>query len=110
MISYDDFEKVDIRAGRIVEVKEFPRARNPSYKLEIDFGDPIGRKWSSAAAARDYSMEELKGMYVIAVVNFPPKNIAGFMSEVLTLGVPAEDGGLSLLMPSHPPQLGGRLY
>lgn len=109
-ISFDDFLKVDIRVGEVIKVEEFPRARNPSYKVEIDFGDSIGIKRSSLQAKKDYSPETLLGMQVIAVVNFAPKNIAGFLSEVLVLGVPAGDGGLSLLTPSRPAQRGGRLY
>ncbi len=110
-ISYDDFLKVDMRVGQIVEVQDFERARNPSYKIKIDFGPELGSKWSSVQAKLAYSRDELAGMQVIAVVNFPPKNIAGFMSEVLTLGVEKEDGSLSLLQPSRrPAELGSRVY
>ena len=110
MINYDDFAKVDIRVGKIVSVEDFPRARKPAYKVRVDFGPEIGLKWSSVQAKRDYAQEELLGRQVVGVVNFPPKNIAGFMSEVLLLGVPAEDGGLSLLTPSRIAQVGGRMY
>ncbi len=109
-ISYEDFLKVDIRVGRIVAVEDFLRARKPAFKLQIDFGAPLGLKWSSAQVKTDYTREELLGRLVVAVVNLPPRNIAGFLSEVLTLGVPAEDGGLALLAPSRPARLGGRMY
>lgn len=108
-ITYDDFDKVDIRAGEIVEVQDFPKARNPSYKLRINFGAEIGKRWS-AVQATNYSKEELLGKQVVAVVNFPPKNIAGFMSECLTLGVPGEDGMVSLLSPTKPAAIGGKMY
>jgi tRNA-binding protein len=108
-ISYDDFEKVDIRVGEIVEVQDFPKARKPSYKLRINFGADIGERWSSAQVAH-YSKEELLGKQVVAVVNFPPKNIAGFQSECLTLGVPGDDGQVSLLSPTKPAVIGGKMY
>lgn len=110
MITYDEFAIVDVRVGKIVSVEDFPRARKPTYKVQVDFGPEIGIKWSSVQAKREYTREEILGRQVLGVVNFPPKNIAGFMSEVLILGVPAEDGSLSLLMPSRPAQLGGRMY
>ena len=110
-ITFDDFMKVDMRVGKIIHVEPFPRARKPTYKIKVDFGLEIGEKWSSVQAAREYAEEEMLGRQVIGVVNFPPKNIAGFMSEVLIIGVPAEDGSLSLLEPSRrPAQLGGRVY
>jgi len=86
MITYEDFRKVDMRVGRVIEVKDFPEAMKPSYKLKIDFGPEIGIKNSSAQITR-YRKDELKGKLVIAVVNFPPKQIANFQSEVLTLGL-----------------------
>jgi len=110
LITFDDFQKVDIRAGLITQVQEFPRARIPSYRVQVDFGPEIGSKWSIVGAKREYSREELLGKLILGVVNLPPKNIAGFLSEVLILGVPAEDGGLSLLQPSRPARLGGRVY
>jgi len=110
MVSYEEFLKVDMRVGRIVAVEDFPEARKPSYKVQVDFGPEVGLKWSSVQARQDYPKEELVGRQVVAVVNFPPKRIAGFASEVLLLGVPAEDGGLSLLQPDRPARLGGRVY
>jgi tRNA-binding protein len=99
-----------MRVGVIVHVEEFPRARNPSYKVQVDFGAEIGVKWSSVQAKRDYAPEALLGRQVIGVVNFPPKNIAGFQSEVLILGVNGEDGGLVLLMPDREALIGARVY
>jgi tRNA-binding protein len=86
MISYDDFEKVDIRLGRVVDVQDFPEARNPAYKLRIDFGPEIGEKRSSVQAVGAHTKEELLGSHVCCVVNFPPKQVGPFLSEVLTLG------------------------
>jgi tRNA-binding protein len=108
--TYDDFETLDIRVGKILEVKEFPRARKPSYKVKVDFGPEVGTRWSSVGAKAEYRPEEILGKQVLGVVNFAPKNIAGFMSEALILGVPAEDGSLSLIQPSRPARLGGKLY
>lgn len=110
MITFDDFLNVDMRVGKVVAVEDFPRARKPSYKVQVDFGQEIGMKWTSAQAKHDYKPEELIGRLVIGVVNFPPKNIGGIMSEFLMLGVPAEDGGLSLLAPNRPAKIGGRVY
>lgn len=110
-IGYEDFEKIDIRTGRIIEVEDFPRARKASYRVKIDFGERIGIKSSSLQAKSDYAEEEMLGRYVVCVVNFEPKNIAGFLSEVLVLGVPHEDGGLSLLEPGRRPvPLGARVF
>ena len=108
-IEYSDFEKVDVRVGVITDVEDFPRARNPSYKLTIDFGPEIGTKRSSAQVTT-YTHDELRGMRVVAVVNFEPRNIAGFMSEVLVLGVPDADGNVTLLSPTREVPLGGRMY
>jgi tRNA-binding protein len=110
MISYSDFEKVDIRVGRIVKVEDFPEARKPAYKLTIDFGPELGIKRSSAQIVKRYSKEALVGMMVMAVVNFPVKQIGRFMSEVLTLGVPDEHGDVVLITPSADVPVGGRLY
>jgi tRNA-binding protein len=109
IITFNDFEQVDVRVGVIVEVEDFPRARNPSYKVRVDFGADIGVKQSSAQIAH-YSREELIGRQVVAVVNFAPKNIAGFLSEVLILGVPMADGRVSLLSPTRDAVLGGKMY
>jgi tRNA-binding protein len=110
MINYDDFTKVDIRVGRIVQVEDFPLARKPAYKLRIDFGPELGIKRSSAQITSHYTKEELIGRQVIAVVNFPPKQIGPFLSEVLTLGVPDEEGKVVLLSPTQDVPLGGKMF
>lgn len=110
MISYADFDRVDIRVGRIVRVDDFPEARKPAYKLLIDFGPELGVKKSSAQATALYSKEDLGGRLVLAVVNFPPKQIGPMMSEVLTLGVPDGHGGTVLVVPEREVPLGGRLF
>ena len=110
MISYDDFEKVDVRVGRITEVEDFPEAKKPAYKLFIDFGQEIGKKRSSARITEHYTRGELIGKLVIAVVNFPPKQIGPFASEVLTLGVPDENGEVVLLAPTGDVPIGGRMF
>ncbi|OHA08870.1 MAG: tRNA-binding protein [Candidatus Sungbacteria bacterium RIFCSPLOWO2_01_FULL_59_16] len=111
MIPLEDFEKVDIRLGRVVEVEDFPEARNPSFKLKIDFGPEIGVKTSSVQAVGAHAKEELLGMLVLGVVNFPPKRVGKFVSEVLTLGFPNADGiGWVLVTPSkHSVRIGDRL-
>ena len=108
-IAFDDFLAVDIRLGVITEVEDFPRARNPSYKLTVDFGPEIGVKRSSAQVTT-YTHEELVGRQVVAVVNFEPRNIAGFISEVLVLGVPDADGQVVLLSPTREAVVGERMY
>jgi len=110
MISYEDFEKVDIRVGEIVEVEDFPEARKPAYKLTINFGDEIGVKKSSVQITEHYTKEELVGKQVIAVVNFPPKQIGPFVSEVLTLGLPDENGKVVLLQPTKKVPFGGKMF
>ncbi len=110
MITYEDFEKVDIRVGKIVEILDFPEARKPAYKLKIDFGGEIGVKKSSAQLPSNYLKEELEGRKVIAVVNFPPRQIGPFVSEVLTLGIPGENGECVLVLPDERATLGGKLY
>jgi tRNA-binding protein len=110
MISFDDFEKVDIRIGTIVGVEPFPEASKPAFKLRIDFGDVIGVKKSSAQITKHYTAETLIGRQVAAVVNFPPRQIGPFMSEVLTLGFPDEIGGVVLIGPSIAVPNGGKLF
>ena len=110
MISYQDFEKVEIRVGKIVKVEDFPEAHKPSYKLQIDFGPEIGIKKSAAQITDLYTKEELEGTQVLAVVNFAPKQIGPFISEVLTLGVPDEKGRVVLVRPDKDAPLGRRLF
>ena len=110
MISIEDFDKVDVRVGRIVEVQDFPEARKPAWKLTIDFGPQLGRKRSSAQLKPLYTPEQLLGRLVLAVVNFPPRQIGPFMSEVLTLGVPNADGATALIAPDRDVPLGVRLF
>lgn len=105
-ISYDDFAKIDIRVGRIVQVDEFPQARKPAYKLRIDFGDGVGVKNSSAQITKYYNPNDLLGKLVLAVVNFPPRQIATFFSEVLTLGVILGEGDICLVHPDRDVPLG----
>ena len=109
-IGFEDFLKVDIRVGRIVEAAPFPEARKPAYRLLIDFGPEIGRRKSSAQITRHYTLDELVGRLVLGVVNFPPRQIGPMRSEVLTLGVPDPDGEVVLIHPSKDVPLGGRLF
>ena len=109
-LSYAEFERVDIRVGRVIDVSDFPEARKPAYKLRIDFGSSIGIKKSSAQATRHYSKPDLLDRLVVAVVNFPPKQIGPYMSEVLTLGVPDGEGEVVLLMPERDVPIGGRMF
>jgi tRNA-binding protein len=109
-IGFDDFLKVDIRVGTIVAAEPYPEARKPAIKLVIDFGGAIGRKKSSAQITKYCKPEDLPGRQVLAVVNFPPRQIGKFMSEVLTLGVPDADGEVVLIGPGHAVPEGGRLF
>jgi tRNA-binding protein len=109
-ISFADFEKVDVRVGRIVRADPFPEARKPAYKLQIDFGAEIGVKTSSAQLTTYYRREELEGRLVLGVVNFPPRQIGPFMSEVLTLGASDESGRVILLQPDADVPLGARIH
>jgi tRNA-binding protein len=109
-LSYAEFERVDIRVGRVVDVADFPEARKPAYKLRIDFGPAIGIRKSSAQATKHYAKADLLDRLVMAVVNFPPKQIGPYMSEVLTLGVPDGDGGVVLLTPERDVPIGGRMF
>jgi tRNA-binding protein len=108
-ITFDDFLKVDMRVGRIVEVEEFPEARKPAWKLRVDFGPEVGVKRSSAQVT-NYARDELLGRLVVAVVNFPPRQIGPFMSEVLTLGASDKDGNVILLEPRSDVPLGSRIH
>jgi tRNA-binding protein len=109
-IGYDDFLAVDIRVGTIVQAEPFPQARKPAFKLQIDFGPVIGIKRSSAQITRHYDPASLVGRQVAAVVNFPPRQIGPFMSEVLTLGFPDQEGEVVLVAPGLPVPNGGRLF
>ena len=109
-IAFGDFMKVDIRVGTVIAAEDFPEARKPALKLTIDFGGEIGVRRSSAQIMRHYTPEALVGKQVVAVVNFPPRQIGPFMSQVLTLGVPDAEGEVVLLHPSLPVPNGGRMY
>ncbi len=109
VIDVSDFARVDIRVGRVLEAEPFPQARKPAYKLRIDFG-PIGIRRSSAQLTAHYQPEQLRGRLVVAVTNFPPRQIGPIRSEVLVLGVPDADGEVVLLEPTHDVPLGGRVF
>ena len=109
-ITFDDFLRVDIRVGTVVAVDEFPEARKPAYKLRLDFGPEIGERKSSAQLTKHYAPDSLVGRQVAAVVNFPPRQIGKFMSEVLVLGFPDADGEVVLIGPSVPVPDGGKMF
>ena len=109
-LTFDDFMKVDIRVGEVVRAEPYPEARKPAIKLWVDFGDKIGEKKSSAQITAHYDVETLPGRKVLAVVNFPPRQIGKFMSEVLVLGVPDADGEVVLLKPDLDVPVGGRMH
>lgn len=110
MATIEDFNKLDIRVGRIIEVEEFPEAKKPSYKLQIDFGNEIGIKKSCAQLCTNYSKEDLKGKLILGVINFPPRQIGPATSEVLVLGVPGKNGECVLIEPERDVEIGGKLY
>jgi tRNA-binding protein len=110
MIKFEDFTKVDMRVGQIVRADPFPEARKSTYKLTIDFGSEIGLKKSSAQLTERYDADELVGRLIVAVVNFPPRQIGPFMSEVLTLGLPDMNGAVVLLAPDAEVPLGGKVF
>jgi tRNA-binding protein len=109
-LSYAEFDRVDIRVGRVIDVSDFPEARKPAYKLRIDFGPPIGIRKSSAQATKHYTKSGLLNRLVVAVVNFAPKQIGPYISDVLTLGVPDGEGGVVLLTPERDVPIGGRMF
>ena len=109
-ITFDDFMKVDIRVGEIIRAEPYPEARKPAIKLWVNFGSELGEKKSSAQITKHYSPEDLPGKKVMAVVNFPPRQIGKFMSEILVLGVPDADGEVVLLTPDKDVPIGGRLF
>ncbi|MEM5801702.1 MAG: tRNA-binding protein [Candidatus Aenigmatarchaeota archaeon] len=109
MVTVEEFQKIDIRVGKIIDVQDFPEAKKPSYKLKIDFGE-LGIKHSSAQITKLYKKEDLIGKQIIAVVNFPPKKIANFVSEVLVLGVDDNNGNVVLLTPEREAKIGAKMY
>jgi tRNA-binding protein len=110
MATFEDFQKLDIRVGRIINVQDFPEARKPTFKLEIDFGEEIGIKRSCAQLIANYDKNELTGKLVLCVINFPPRQIGTAISEVLTLGVPDENNECVLITPDNNVPPGGRIY
>lgn len=110
MINFDDFQKIDMRVGKIISVDDFPEAKNPSYRLKIDFGKEIGIKKSCAQLVKNYSKEDLINRLVLCVVNFPAMQIGPALSEVLAMGVPDKDGNCVLIQPASDVPVGGRVY
>ena len=109
-LSYAEFDRVDIRVGRVIDVQDFPEALKPAYRLRIDFGPAIGIKKSSAQLTKHYAKTDLLNRQVVAVVNFPPRQIGPYLSEVLTLGVPDAEGAVVLLAPERDVPIGGRMF
>jgi len=109
-ITFDEILKVDIRVGTVVRAEPYPEARHPAFKLWVDFGPEIGERKTSAQITRHYDLDSIVGKQVVAVTNFPPKQIGKFMSEILVLGIPDEDGEVVLLAPSRKVPDGGRMY
>jgi tRNA-binding protein len=109
-LSYDDFRKVDIRVGTIITAEPYPEAHRPAIKLWVDFGSEIGIRKSSAQITENYNIDTLPGLQIVAVVNFPPKQIGKFMSEILVLGFPDDKDHIVLITPQHPIPNGGRLF
>ncbi len=110
MSTFEDFQKIDIRIGRIIDVQDFPEARKPSYKLNIDFGEEVGIKKSCAQLISNYKKSQLTGKLILCVINFPPRQIGSAVSEVLTLGVPDERNECILITPDANVPLGAKLY
>lgn len=110
MANFSDFEKIDIRVGRVISVEDFPEARKPMYKITVDFGSEIGMKRSAVGATENYTKEKLQGKLVLGLVNLPPKQIGPFTSEFLTLGVSDESGHCVLVSPDAEVPLGGKLF
>ncbi|MBS3072293.1 tRNA-binding protein [Candidatus Pacearchaeota archaeon] len=110
MVTIEDFQKLDIRVGKIIEVEDFPEARKPAYKIKIDLGKDIGIKKSSVQIVKNYSKENIKGKLVLCIVNFPSRQIGSFTSEVLTLGIPDSNHECVLIQPEREVPIGGKLY
>ena len=110
MTTFEDFQKLDIRVGKIIEIEGFPEAKKPTYKLKINFGTEIGLKKSCVQLVKNYSKKDLKGKLVLGIVNFPPRQIGPATSEVLTLGVPGKNNECILIQPERDVELGGKLY
>jgi tRNA-binding protein len=110
MATIDDFNKIDIRIGKIIDIEDFPQAKKPSYKLKIDFGKDLGIKKSCAQLCNNYTKDDLIGKLILGVVNIPPRQIASEVSEVLVLGVPDNDGNCVLIHPERDVEIGGKLY
>jgi tRNA-binding protein len=110
MATFEDFQKLDVRVGKIMEIEDFPEARKPAYKITVDLGSEIGIKKSSVQIVKNYDKEKLKGKLVLCVVNFPSRQIGPFLSEVLTLGIPDQNKECVLIQPEREVPIGGKLY